>query len=70
MPFFNVFKAPRFALVNSASQSNATGLENVENDMFATILHQYQSPHRLWSGEFTLSVLGDCDCTILKSQSS
>ena len=26
MSFFNVFKAPSFALVNSASQSNATGL--------------------------------------------
>ena len=28
MSFFNVFKAPSFALVN------ATGFENVENDMF------------------------------------
>ena len=27
MSFFNVFKAPSFALVNSASQSNATGSE-------------------------------------------
>ena len=34
MSFFNVFKAPSFALVNSASQSNAIGFENVENDMF------------------------------------
>ena len=34
MSFFDVFKAPSFALVNSASQSNATGFENVENDMF------------------------------------
>ena len=32
--FFDVFKAPSFALINSASQSNATGFENVENDMF------------------------------------
>ena len=32
--FFDVFKAPSFALVSSASQSNATGFENVENDMF------------------------------------
>ena len=28
MSFFNLFKAPSFALVNSASQSNATGFEN------------------------------------------
>ena len=28
MSFFDVFKAPSFALVNSASQSNATGFEN------------------------------------------
>ena len=34
MSFFDVFKAARFALVNSASQGNATGSENVENDMF------------------------------------
>ena len=34
MSFFDVFKAPSFALVNSASQSNATDFENVENDMF------------------------------------
>ena len=34
MSCFDVFKAPSFALVNSASQSNATGFENVENDMF------------------------------------
>ena len=34
MSFSNVFKAPSFGLVNSASQSNATGFENVENDMF------------------------------------
>ena len=32
--FFDVFKAPSFALVNSASQSKATGLEIVENDTF------------------------------------
>ena len=31
MSFFYVFKTPSFALVNSASQSNATGFEN---DMF------------------------------------
>ena len=30
----DVFKVPSFALVNSASQSNATGFENVENNMF------------------------------------
>ena len=35
MSFFNVFKAPSFALVNSVSQSNATTFENVESDMFA-----------------------------------
>ena len=34
MSFFDVSKAPSFALVNSAAQSNATGFENVENDMF------------------------------------
>ena len=34
MSFFDVFKAPSFALVNSASKSNATGFANVENDMF------------------------------------
>ena len=34
MSFFNIFNAPSFALVNSASQSNATGFENVENDVF------------------------------------
>ena len=34
MSFFDVFKVSSFALVNSASQSNATGFENVENDMF------------------------------------
>ena len=34
MSFFDVFKAPSFALVNSASQSNATGLEMLKNDMF------------------------------------
>ena len=31
---FRCFQAPSFALVNSASQSNATGFENVKNDMF------------------------------------
>ena len=36
MSFVNVFKATSFALVNSASQSNATGFENVENDVFVT----------------------------------
>ena len=34
MSFLDVFKAPSFALVNSASLSNATGFENVENDIF------------------------------------
>ena len=34
MSFLDVFKAPSFALVNSTSQSNATGFENLENDMF------------------------------------
>ena len=57
MSFFNVFKAPSFALVNSASQSNATGFENVENDMSAqTIPQSFTStslPHSLWSGELT-----------------
>ena len=40
MSFFNVFKAPSFALVNSASQSNATGFENVENDMSTQTIPQ------------------------------
>ena len=30
MSFFDVFNAPSFALVNSASQSNATSFENIE----------------------------------------
>ena len=38
MSCFDVFKAPSFALVNSASQSNATGFENVENDVFAIVI--------------------------------
>ena len=37
MSFFDVFKAPSFALVNSASQSNATGFKNVENIMFVIV---------------------------------
>ena len=31
------FKAPSFALVNSAELSNATGFENVENEMFVIV---------------------------------
>ena len=34
MSFFDVFKVPSFAFVYSASQSIATGFENVQNDMF------------------------------------
>ena len=34
MSFFNVFKAPSCAIVNAASQSNTTGIENDDNDMF------------------------------------
>ena len=40
MSFFNVFKAPSFALLNSVSQSNATGFENVENDMYTQTIPQ------------------------------
>ena len=42
MSFFDVFKAPSFALVNSALQSNATGFENVENDTFVSLSDHVQ----------------------------
>ena len=69
--FFDVFKAPSFALVNFASQSNATGFENVENDVMVCHLRSTQTIPQSFTSTNLLVVYGVGNwCKDLKIQST